>query len=124
LPACNDRKVKDVVVKGIRACSDAFVKEPYDMRSDDPHMRWCVAPWVILPYPGLGGSCVRLVYTIEWVNEREARWWVQPRSQERRICIDEKGREEHVTPTIWQTGFNTQKNPGSYAAGVPRRPDG
>ncbi|SRR6266540_1206979 len=87
LPACNDPKVKEALAGALRTYTNLIMREPTDLRSGNPHTRWCLAPLVGLPYPGLGGSCVELVFTIEWINEREGRFWVQSKSQQRRICL-------------------------------------
>jgi hypothetical protein len=86
LPACADPKVKEALAGALRTYVNLIQRDPIDLHSSSPNTRWCLAPLLGLPYPGLGGSCVELVFTIEWINEPEDRFWVQSKSQQRRTC--------------------------------------
>lgn len=79
LPACDTPEVEAVMVRVVNP-EKLFLTEPY--QTDRTDKRWCRS--AVLARHGRGQ--LDLIYTIEWTNEAEGRWWLEIKSATNFAC--------------------------------------
>jgi hypothetical protein len=87
LPACDDPAVKDGFLKTVRP-SGFYELKDWQGSGTSADKRWCYA--FFAGGYGLGYSIyhapfMEAVFTLEWVNEADGRWWLQIR-EARETC--------------------------------------
>jgi hypothetical protein len=80
-PDCNSPEVQNVLTRVV----GGRIGQPFDLKSDTEEKRWCTV-WASVPSKKWASlarmwytayNTQRLVYTIEWINETDGRFWVQ-----------------------------------------------
>jgi hypothetical protein len=77
LPACDNKQVLKVFGDMVRP-ADGIFQEIKEMESGgDPSKRWCYA--FFIGARGRRGIYMEAVFTLEWQNKSEGRWWLEVR---------------------------------------------
>lgn len=99
LPACNSDQVKQTLINVVRP---DFITEQTDFEhtDQDASKRWCYA-YFASPYSNgryyMGAPFQEAVFTIEWTNKSEHRFWLQVTQQhEYRKYGDERDYPENL----------------------------
>jgi len=81
LPACNDPAVKTTFLNMVQPASFYELKD-WQGASNNGDKHWCYAYFAGgtgLGVPSLRSPFMEAVFTLEWVNENDGRWWLQIR---------------------------------------------
>jgi hypothetical protein len=85
LPECNNDEVQQVLTRLTKALK---IFETKDMRSGEGQ-RWCYVYFGGIV--GYGGNPFQeVIFTLEWINESEGRWWLQIKER-RETCRGNTG---------------------------------
>jgi len=72
LPGCDDPETKKVFTNVVNTWR---VHEFKEIKGDDPKKRWCYVFYT--GRYGLESPFMQAIFTLEWINESEGRFWLQ-----------------------------------------------
>jgi hypothetical protein len=86
LPVCNSDMAKKTLIEVVRPAMILEIKDMQTGTTDATKKRWCYTYFVspYLPNGGyrMGAPYQEAVYTLEWINQAEGRFWLQVQQQQ------------------------------------------